>query len=201
MLNLVLKHQLRNGEAYFMVIFMISCLLEITFQFNLVFLPFIILYPYFVKDFSKSLIEINLLRITNCNLGRYIKSNNITTIIWSNLFVIAGVICKFIIGDAVLYDELMYLFIISILLFTSIIIGNIITNSDIVTIRSSFWKHTLSILVYQSTVGFMYLMSNLALIIPYSVWLLSSMLIILIIIWWYNLKSYKTIIYYKYLLI
>lgn len=90
--------------------------------------------------------------------------------------------------------------ILNILLCAAFFIGNKLSNSDIVELKSKFWQYMSKTFLYMTVIGLTYTLCKLLIFVPFHLLFLILLLITVFIIWCQDLKSYKIILYYKYLI-
>ncbi len=200
MFLLLLKYYLRSSYFIVSILYLIIIGFEIIIKVNLVIVPTIFLQRQFLKKIDNYEINFYLLRITNCDIGYFIKLNNLILLLFANVFYLLGKVLMYLITEYSIGLLLNDFLILNILLFVSFIIGNISSNSDIVQLKSKFWQNIANSFLFQISIIGSYSICIILTLLEYNCLYLLLVLLLLILIWQKHLKALKTINYFKYII-
>lgn len=194
MIKTYIKCQFRMGLFFLPVLLIPLILTKINYLILFLFLQKRFYNVFFQEDF-----QLTLLFITGARLNKILRSFNLSWAIWFNLwFIIAQII------DSLYFKtEFSLLFIklinFNTILFTSFIIGNIISNSNISIIKNYLIKLLIPSFIFSLGIGFFYLLLRLSAILNITPFANLILLTVAMSTWFYNLKkqnSIKNIHYY-----
>lgn len=145
---------------------------------------------FFIHNFHASGIE----------LSRWLKSYNTAMTIYSNLWVIASVIVVFFINKESINLIFTKLINFNIALFFSMTLGNKISNSDFITIKSSILRFLSASFIFNLGLGGCIAIFSLLKFYNIPIYVNIILLIFTFIIWYYYTNKQKRIKYIEYFL-
>lgn len=192
MLKLFLNTQFRNRLFIIPLIF-----LPLAIYANSYIIVIFFLQNRFTNVFRNSDFHLDLFHITGKGLSRYLQTYNLSWAIWFNLwFIISRMVDVLLIKNEI-RTALIDLINFNIVLFISFVIGNLLSNSDMITISRSFVRIIGASFVFSVAVSAVYaLLYGITLLnIP----MVNILLLLLSIVGWqYSLRQQVEITYIQY---
>ena len=188
-----LSYQLRQGLFLIPLITIPVLLLTNNYLF-----VFFILQTRFYKIFQQTDFPLQLLNVTGADLGNLLKGYNLSWVVWFNAWFILAQIIHLFVNDltfiAVLTQQINF----NIFLFVGFIVGNCMSNSDLITIRSGFLRLLSASFVFGMSISITYMILQICLFLNQS--FLISMLLLagVIFTWHYLIKQQNRINYLSY---
>jgi hypothetical protein len=201
MFRAYLKYQLRSRAFLAPSIFVFFTVYHFIIPgFDMSRIGIVFLQALFYDAIRRSSVNLYLLRTSGFALRRLLLMQNTSYFIWFNLWFLLSQLIIIIWGHEPLFNAMRSILRFEILLLSATIIGNVISNSDFVTIKSKFWQFTAA--------AFVFLMSYLVIStfvrilwkMTHSFTLLIIIIIGLTIAWWLELQSEKKVKFFKYML-
>lgn len=184
MLMLQLKYQFRQG--LFLVPLLVIPLVLIA-KSNFVF--FLLLQGRFFTMFEQDDFHLILFHISGAGLNKVLFSYNLSWSIWFNAwFGLAQIINLIWLNFSVsrIFLELLNF---NIILFTSLIVGNTISNSGVTTIKNRMLKLLASSFIFSITIGFVYAMLQGLELLHVTVFVNLFLVVITISFWGYYTRK------------
>ena len=148
MITINLKYQLRQG--LFIVPAIVIPLFLAT---DNVAIIFFLLQARFFKVFQQSDFQTTLIHLSGNKLAQTLYNYNLSWAIWFNSWLIIALLISYWV-DSTLQNASTMLVDFNILLFISFVIGNTISNSDIILIKQSLVRMLAASFIFGLTVGF-----------------------------------------------
>ena len=154
----------------------------------------------FYDVLRRSSINIMLVRTTVFPLRKLLWLHNAANFIWFNLWNLAAEIILMVFAHEAFGEALRHILRFEILLIASITVGNVISTSDYVTIKSKFWQYTAAIVVF--TLAYLTVSFSVRIFwnLTHSYLLLMFFIMVMVLIWNMELKTERQIRFFKYLL-
>ena len=134
-LCICIKYQLRQGLFLIPVIILPVLLFTKSYLF-----VFFILQTRFYKVFQQNDFPLQLLQVTGTDLGTLLKAYNLSWAVWLNAWLVVSQIINLIFYDTTFLTTVTQQVHFNILLFIGFILGNNISNSDLITVKNSILK-------------------------------------------------------------
>lgn len=151
MLKLMLNNQYRKR------LFLTPALLLLLGLFtNYYIIAILMLQNRFTNVFRNSDFNLKLYLITGKGLGRYLQIYNLSWVVWFNLWFLASKTVYVFYMNSPIYTALIDLTNFNIILFISFVVGNAISNSDMITISNSFLRSLGSSFVFCAVLSVAY---------------------------------------------
>lgn len=194
MVKSLLKYQLRQG--LFLIPLIIVPLYFLTHNYIIVFL---LLQNRFFNMFQQNDFHLPMLHVTGADLNNLLKTYNLSWTIWFNgWFIVAQTIN--LIWLKIPFQESMVHFInFNSILFTSFIVGNLLSNSDLITVKNSIFRYLALSFIFSFSISTVYSISLLINYFQQTFWVDTFLLIVIIQAWNYSITKHiriKHITYY-----
>jgi hypothetical protein len=179
----MLKSQFRKREFFIPFLFII--LIFFTDNFIII---FIVLQNRFTGVFENSDFNLKLFHTAGKSLSRYLQIYNLSWATWFNLWFICSKFIDIILLEKKVYFAFMDVINFNIILFFSFIIGNIISNSNIVTISKAIFRFAGSALVFGIIISIIY--AIVYAITLYEIAIINIIVLFTIVLGWnYSIKQ------------
>lgn len=153
MIKLMLNYQYRKR------LFLIPAMLLIVGIFpHYYIIIFLLLQKRFTNIYHNSDFNLSLFNITGKDLGSYLKIYNLSWIIWFNMWVLTAKLLSIIFMNISIQMVLAELVNFNIVMLAGFISGNLISNSDLITISGSFFRSLGSSFIFSLVLAVTYLM-------------------------------------------
>jgi len=199
MLLLLLKYQFRSGFFITLIVTFFASLLESYFLYNISLIVFLFNQKLFFSIYSNLFISIIHIRISDIKVSKVLLLHNLSILFWLNLWYLLGKLFASFFFHLTLSTDFIYYITFNCCAVFSFIIGNYISNSDVVTYKVRFMQSFASRSVFTSSLLFFAFAVFFFSICCNKLIFISVLLFFLIVIWYWCLKSYENLTYYKFL--
>lgn len=199
MLILTIRYELRKGVFWgpLLLAYILSFTTFFFININIALIvPFLLQKDYY-RPYRRNMVGIQLTRITDFNLSKLLLFTNISFLLWLLLGYALGRISALIISSPQAATQEIILLLeflqVNLTAFTS---GNIIANSDIITVKSRFLKTCAPAFTFN-----FFIVCNLAFVKIFSISLyyfpfLALTLAITVTFWYINIKTYRRLTHF-----
>ena len=195
----LLKYQLRSGFFITLIVTFFASLLESYFLYNISLIVFLIHQKLFYSIYSNFFISIIHIRISDIKVSIVLLLHNLSILFWLNLWYLLGKLFASFFFHLSLSANFIYYITFNGCAMVSFIIGNYISNSDVVTYKVRFIQSIVSRSVFTSSLLFFAFAVFFFSINYNKLLIISTLLLFLIVIWYWCLKSYENRTYFKFL--
>ncbi len=158
----------------------------------------ILLQQYFYRMNENNYIGKTLVRITNFKISRLYKLLNISFLFWLNVWYIVGLVIMEFLQPLPFIDTFTKYVSFNSLIFFSFIIGNIIDNSDLLSIKNKIIQLILSSFIFTTAIIFYIVLIKAISFFPFSLLFTVIILLLVIIVWYKIVNTYTTYKFFKY---
>ncbi len=195
MIEKYLKYQFRQGLFFIPII-----VIPIYYITNNYVLVFILLQSRFFNSFQQKDFHLPIIHICGAQLKSPFKWYNLSWALWFNLWFIVTLAIQVFWFKSTIQLHLVELINFNSILFMSFIIGNMLSNSDLVTIKSSILRLLALSFIFSFSVSVVYSICFLINSFHNSLWGTTFLFIIIIQSWIYSISKHKHIKYISYYL-
>jgi len=190
-----LKYQLRQG--LFLIPLIVIPFFIMT---NSYVVPLLFLQGKFFRVFKQNDFNFQLLHITGSDLNKLLYSYNLSWTIWFNAWFLIALLINCFWFNRAAQDALVIFVDFNIALFVSFIVGNTISNSDMITLKSSILRTIGSSFIFGISISLSYAILQILQWLNVSILINFILLLGVILAWRYHTKQQKRIKYIPYYL-
>jgi len=198
MLMLTLKYYYRTGLFLAPILILPIVMINIWKNIDISVLAPILLQQYFYRMNENNYIGKTLVRITNFKISRLYKLLNISFLFWLNVWYIVGLVIIEFLQPLPFIDTFTKYVSFNSLIFFSFIIGNIIDNSDLLSIKNKIIQLILSSFIFTTAIIFYIVLIKAISFFPFSLLFTVIILLLVIIVWYKIVNTYTTYKFFKY---
>ncbi|GEM_PF-3522999 len=198
MLMLTLKYYYRTGLFLAPILILPIVMINIWKNIDISVLAPILLQQYFYRMNENNYIGKTLVRITNFKISRLYKLLNISFLFWLNVWYIVGLVIMEFLQPLPFIDTFTKYVSFNSLIFFSFIIGNIIDNSDLLSIKNKIIQLILSSFIFTTAIIFYIVLIKAISFFPFSLLFTVIILLLVIIVWYKIVNTYTTYKFFKY---
>jgi len=198
MLMLTLKYYYRTGLFLAPILILPIVMINIWKNIDISVLAPILLQQYFYRMNENNYIGKTLVRITNFKISRLYKLLNISFLFWLNVWYIVGLVIMEFLQPLPFIDTFTKYVSFNSLIFFSFIIGNIIDNSDLLSIKNKIIQLILSSFIFTTAIIFYIVLIKAISFFPFSLLITVIILLLVIIVWYKIVNTYTTYKFFKY---
>lgn len=198
MLMLTLKYYYRTGLFLAPILILPIVMINIWKNIDISVLATILLQQYFYRMNENNYIGKTLVRITNFKISRLYKLLNISFLFWLNVWYIVGLVIMEFLQPLPFIDTFTKYVSFNSLIFFSFIIGNIIDNSDLLSIKNKIIQLILSSFIFTTAIIFYIVLIKAISFFPFSLLFTVIILLLVIIVWYKIVNTYTTYKFFKY---
>lgn len=199
MLLTILKYQLRSGFFFTLVFTFFVSLAEAYFLKSISPLVFIFHQKLFYSIYSNLFISIIHILISDIHVSRVLLLQNLSILFWLNFWYLLGkLIAPFFLGLS-LSTDFFYFLTFNACAMVSFIIGNYISNSDVVTYKNRLIRSIISGAIYSFIISFFALTAVLLSASHNKITYMAILLLFIVVFWYWCLRSYENLTYFKFL--
>jgi len=198
MLMLTLKYYYRTGLFLAPILILPIVMINIWKNIDISVLATILLQQYFYRMNENNYIGKTLVRITNFKISRLYKLLNISFLFWLNVWYIVGLVIMEFLQPLPFIDTFTKYVSFNSLIFFSFIIGNIIDNSDLLSIKNKIIQLILSSFIFTTAIIFYIVLIKAISFFPFSLLITVIILLLVIIVWYKIVNTYTTYKFFKY---
>ena len=198
MLMLTLKYYYRTGLFLAPILILPIVMINIWKNIDISVLAPILLQQYFYRMNENNYIGKTLVRITNFKISRLYKLLNISFLFWLNVWYIVGLVIMEFLQPLPFIDTFTKYVSFNSLIFFSFIIGNIIDNSDLLSIKNKIIQLILSSFIFTTAIIFYIVLIKAISFFFFSLLFTVIILLLVIIVWYKIVNTYTTYKFFKY---
>ncbi len=195
---LTLKYYYRTGLFLAPILILPIVMINIWKNIDISVLAPILLQQYFYRMNENNYIGKTLVRITNFKISRLYKLLNISFLFWLNVWYIVGLVIMEFLQPLPFIDTFTKYVSFNSLIFFSFIIGNIIDNSDLLSIKNKIIQLILSSFIFTTAIIFYIVLIKAISFFPFSLLFTVIILLLVIIVWYKIVNTYTTYKFFKY---
>ncbi len=201
MLLKFLKYQFKSRAYLAQIIFVIFTIYHfISMPTDMSRIGIFFLQGIFYDVIRRSNINLQLVWTSRFPLRKLLWLHNVGYFIWFNLWFLLAETILVVFAHEPMAESFRSIFRFEILLVMATVVGNVISNSDYVTIKSKFWQYSAAATVFTLC----YLITSMGVRIVWHLWHSYLLLIIatagLVLLWNYQLKTVTHFHFFKYLI-
>jgi len=190
-----LKIQFRQG-LFFIPLIIIPIIL---FTKNYLFI-FFFLQTRFFNCFKQPDFHLLLFNVTGADLNTQLKHYNLSWLVWFNVWFVIAQTINLILYDVNILMAITQLINFNITLFICFIVGNTLSNSDIITIKSGFLRLLGNSFIFNMSISISYTVSQITTLLNITPLVNITFLLGVITVWHYHTLQQTTIKYKHYYL-
>jgi hypothetical protein len=161
---------------------------------------FFVLQVRFFKIFEQTDFHLHLAYLTGAPLSKFLFFYNLSWAVWFNAWFLLAQIIHLFVSEVTFITGLTQLINFNILLFVGFIVGNRISNSDLITLKSSILKFLSMSFLFGMSISITYMVLQISSFFNRSNFIPVLLLSVVIYTWHYLIKQHHSIKYISYYL-